>query len=48
MSALAGERADFDVLSIADANLVVCASLRIGAYMPQSILNYVDFCKKSR
>ena len=42
------EFADFDVRSVAAANLVGCASWSIGTYISKIIMNFADLCKKLR
>lgn len=48
LSELAEVCADFDVRSVAAANLVGCVSWSIGTYMLQRVLNYADLCKELR
>ena len=38
--------ADFDVRSVAAANLVGCESWSMGTYMHHTVMNFADLCKK--
>ena len=42
------ELADFEVRSVAAANLVGCASCSMGTYMTYTVMNFADLCKKLR
>ena len=42
------EVADFDVRSVAAANLVGCGSWSMGTYIVQIVVNFADLCKKLR
>ena len=48
LSDKACELADFDVRSVAAANLVGCESCSMGTYMGHTVMNFADLCKKLR
>ena len=48
MSEEANEFADFDVRSVAAANLVGCVSWSMGIYINHRVINFADLCKKLR